>query len=95
MKDKKTDSLLSRREFFKKTAKTVLPMMAFIAIPSIITSCDKVDDLIGGCKDCADSCDSSCSTSCSSGCKGGCGVNCSALCKSSCTTKCTSAARLR
>ena len=45
MYDKKPNkALLHRREFFKKATKTVLPVMAAIAMPSFLMSCSKSSD---------------------------------------------------
>lgn len=45
MNDKKRNKeLLHRRDFFKKATKTVLPVMAAIAMPSFLMSCSKSSD---------------------------------------------------
>lgn len=78
----KHEELLSRREFFKEASKKTLPVVAIIAIPNVLASCDK--DLWdsphstsgtgggSGCSDCSAACRSSCSSSCYTTCRGGC-----------------------
>jgi len=73
-KNVKHDELQSRREFFKKAAKGMLPMLGAIAFgPMLITSCgpDDSDEFIG-CTDCTSVCSSNCSTTCTSTCKDDC-----------------------
>ena len=41
------EELLRRREFFKKATKTVLPVMAAIAMPSFLVGCSKSSDEFG------------------------------------------------
>lgn len=81
---KQKEELKSRREFFKAAAKGVLPILGFTILgQTILTSCDKLED-ITGCSDCSNGCKDSCVDGCQTGCKGTCSVNCSAACKSSC-----------
>jgi CXXX repeat radical SAM target protein len=84
--------LLSRREFFKKAAKGVLPILGLAVItPSILSSCTKEDDNDGGsndsggssCHGCSGTCDSSCSGSCDSGCSDNC-TSCTGQCWNDC-----------
>lgn len=59
MKYKNNDELQTRREFFKKTVKGVLPMLGIVAFgPSIFMSCSKDKD--DGCSECSFKCSSSC-----------------------------------
>jgi hypothetical protein len=71
------DNLINRRSFFKKVATAALPIVAAIAIPSLLTSC-KIDEPFpeGG------------STGCKSACSGKCSSSCSGLCTRSCATTC-------
>lgn len=41
---KKNDEVQSRRDFFKKAIKSTLPILAIMALPSILTSCEPDDD---------------------------------------------------
>ena len=66
--NKKNEELQSRREFFKKAAKGILPVLAFTVIgSSVFTSCEKDE---------SESCRNNCSGSCKSDCKGSCKWSC-------------------
>lgn len=75
----KKEELLSRREFFNKTAKGVLPILGISLFgTTFLTACDPDDhdpgNENGGCScsnTCSGSCDGSCSGSCD-GCSGSC-----------------------
>lgn len=77
-KKNENEELQSRREFFKKTAKSVLPFLGIMVLgPTLLTSCEKDDDLESGCgKSCSGSCDGDCAATC--------GMDCWAACLSSC-----------
>lgn len=65
-KRKKEEELLSRREFFNKTAKGALPILGISLFGSaLLTSCKPDDDRPGGC-----SCSNTCSGSCDGDCSG-------------------------
>ena len=72
-KNKKKEELQSRREFFKKTAKGVLPILALTMLGStVLSSCGDDDNEPSGCKsnctgNCKDSCQGSCKWSCAGG----------------------------
>lgn len=96
-KDEK-EELQTRRQFFKKAAKSILPMLGAVAIgPSTIlsamTSCTKSG--CDGCEaECMDNCGSSCSELCdssstSSACSG-CASGCASACEGACSNACTS-----
>ena len=81
MKTKKNEELQSRREFFKKTAKGVLPILGAIALANV--------PYVMGAKenpsmDCRGGCYYTCSGSCSGGCDGGCRWGCETTCKGGC-----------
>ena len=86
---KKTSELQSRREFFKKAAKGVLPilgaiMLANIPISKAIASiqCEGCD---GGCQgSCIDTCRGNCSGGCNDSCKGTCADSCKGSCSDVC-----------
>lgn len=86
-----SNELISRRRFFKKASKGMLPMLgAFVAGPTVImstlASCGDCDDCEAACMD---NCQSSCSGSCSGGCaNGSTGSGCSD-CSSSCNNSST------
>ena len=88
-KNKKNEELQSRREFFKKAAKSTLPILGAIALagtPAIM----KAVEVPMGCS--ADGCSATCATSCYNGCKGsckgctGCNTTCQGFCKYGCYT---------
>lgn len=83
------DELQTRREFFKKAARGVLPIIGAVTLTPLLTACPGGDDPTG-CEGCEGTCSSSCSTTCkgtsSSGCTG-----CSAQCQSDCDTSCSDA----
>lgn len=65
---KKENEILSRRSFFKKAAGIVIPAVAMVALPSVMTSCEideEYSEIPGGCS-------TSCKSSCKTGCKGTC-----------------------
>lgn len=91
--------IITRRKFFKQSASVILPTLAAIAIPSVLTSCE-IDDVLpeepSGCKNgcsgkcsgycgaaCQADCDTKCISSCTSKCSGGCGSSCRGLCTGS------------
>ena len=72
-KKKWNQELQTRRDFFKKAAKGMLPMLGAIVVgPSIVmstlTSC--------GCDDCEAVCMDNCEASCTSECIGSCETSC-------------------
>ena len=83
-KMKKHDELQSRREFFKKAAKGVLPILALSVFgTSLLSSCEKDDEEDGGsnsgnsgCSGCGNSCSGGCDDSCVSSCEVNCAYNC-------------------
>lgn len=84
-KDKKNNEMQSRRAFFKKAAKSVLPLVAggvLASAPAIA----KAEKTPSGCQwDCSYSCRGGCQ-----GCTGACTGGCSGRCLGSCTNVCTS-----
>ncbi len=73
------DELQSRREFFKKAAKGVLPIIGAVMlanVPSVVNATESADPM--GCPryGCG-----ICTNSCTSGCRGGCNTTCSGGCK--------------
>lgn len=92
-KNKKNEELQSRREFFKRAAKGVLPIFAVVAladIPSLVraekipTSCDYCEGTChNGCENRCSGCDG-----CTGGCDGTCKGGCDSSCKGSCDTTC-------
>lgn len=85
------EELQSRREFFKKAAKSALPMIAAVALasaPAIVSAAEKAPT---GCYSygCSGSCEGSCNDSCYGSCKGSCNASClSGNCSYSCSGSC-------
>lgn len=97
------EELQSRREFFKKAAKSTLPILAAVLMAAVpnITKASTSNFYCGGCQnDCTNGCRTSCHRSCWSSCGLGCRgvshaygprsicITCKSYC-SSCTGQCT------
>lgn len=94
-KEKKQEELQTRREFFKKAAKSMLPVLGAIALANVpllshaMEEGKTPDDCNGSCSwGCGRSCSSSCSSSCSGYCTGGCKGSCMQSCSGSCSGSC-------
>lgn len=96
MKSKKNEELKSRREFFKKAAKSALPILGAVVLAStpIIS---KASETAMGCRfGCSSACSSSCTSSCYTGCVGSCKGTCSDVCSrlcNGCHHSCTGSSR--
>ncbi|MDE5869267.1 MAG: Cys-Xaa-Xaa-Xaa repeat radical SAM target protein [Muribaculaceae bacterium] len=85
MKDKRKEELQSRRQFFKKAAKSALPILGAIAL-SNIPLLGKASDLPS--TGCNDGCTAACSRVCA-GCQTSChAANCYYTCHNGCDTTC-------
>lgn len=83
-KENKNEELQSRRDFFKKAAKSALPIIGAIALagaPGIVKAAEEASGCNYGCS-------YSCRGDCSNGCKGWCGGACSASCQNTCKGSC-------
>ena len=102
-KNVKRDELQSRREFFKKAGKGVLPILSAIVLASTPTILKAKDAAPQWCRfGCAGFCAGQCYSSCVGGCYGnctgcvayckqgciGCAVACNSNCSGSCATEC-------
>ena len=89
--------IISRRDFFKKSTSKILPVVAAITLPSVLTSCEideePFDIPSSGCDTCKGTCGGQCSTGCSGTCEYGCTGNCKGACGSSCRYVCTGSAK--
>lgn len=90
--NEKKEELCSRRAFFKKAAKTALPLVAVVALATtpLVT---KADDVAMGCNNgctatCSGTCKGACSTSCKETCYTGCYNRCENTCKGTCQGSC-------
>ena len=87
------NEFISRRDFFKKSIKKALPILAGIAFgPTLLAACNKEDEELEKALNCGGGCNASCynssnSSSCSS-CGNGCGSQCSNNSTSSTCTTC-------
>ena len=64
------DELLSRRSIFKKAAKSILPVIGAIVLPSSLLASE--NRTLPNPQTCNGSCTGLCTTSCTNGCKGEC-----------------------
>ena len=96
-KEKKDKGLESRRDFFKKAAKSALPILGAIALasaPSIVKAAEVELGCNWGCAgNCTGSCAGRCSYTCQNSCRGGCGGACSVSCQNTCKGSCQSSCR--
>ena len=74
-KSNSNEEILSRREFFKKAAKTALPIFGAIVAGSILSSCEPYEGTIS-CSDCSGTCDGGCSGDCWRACHDECASSC-------------------
>lgn len=97
------ESAISRREFFKKTARKVLPMVGLVIASSIPFSSSAFDtspqycngnctglctSCTGGCKGACKGCQGSCENGCQTTCGNGCGRGCQGGCQQTCKEEC-------
>lgn len=80
-KKKDNEELQSRREFFKKAAKGVLPFLGIAALASAPQIVNAAETIAMGCNGtckmaCANSCATNCRNRCESSCQGGCKGSC-------------------
>ena len=82
------EELQSRREFFKKAAKGVLPILGAVALasaPAIVKATQATS--------CVDNCYAACMTGCVTTCKGYCKIQCADSCYSNCSHSCSAICR--
>ena len=99
MDKKEKKEIISRRQFFKKSAGIVLPAIGMAILPQVFTSCEidepyiDPDSLGGGsgCKNCSSSC--TCNTLCNDLCEDSCLTECGGQCSNSCRTSCYESCR--
>lgn len=95
MNKKKNEGVQSRREFFKRAAKTALPILGAVLLASnpIVA---KAAETPMGCMGCSNGCTATCRGTCSSTCTGscidGCKSSCKTTCKYTCAGRCTASA---
>ena len=91
--NKRNEELQSRRDFFKKAAKGVLPILGAVVLasaPGIVKAVEKAP--MGcdyGCSlACRDGCQGTCQGRCVRSCLGGCDEGCQGQCRYSCSGSC-------
>lgn len=91
------EELQSRREFFKKAAKGVLPILGAAVLagaPAIVNAAEKTpmgceSNCYGTCKNtCRGTCEGNCKTTCYDGCYGRCWRTCLNECSGGCKKSC-------
>lgn len=92
-KNQNNEELQSRREFFKKAAKSALPILGAIVLagaPGVVkaNNSSPMGCHFGCTAGCQNSCDG-CSGGCSSGCQGSCYTGCYNGCRNSCQYTCS------
>ena len=104
-KEKSQEELQSRRDFFIKIAKSVLPILGGIAFSSLPSNkieasnneSDETEIEMGcdwGCTgSCKGSCGRVCSYDCTNSCAGGCDGNCKGTCYGNCKGTCGGSCR--
>ena len=80
----KQEEIQSRREFFKKAAKSSLPVLGAI----VLSSLPLVQTKASGCDYCMNSCDNSCYLGCDNRCDGSCRYDCLGTCQGRCSGGC-------
>ena len=93
MKKQQNEELQSRREFFKKAAKSALPILGAIVLTNAPVIANTAEETPMSCNyycsgGCQGGCGRSCSYDCTGGCKGGCGGGCSYSCQNTCKGSC-------
>lgn len=92
MKSNKNEELKSRRDFFKKAAKSALPILGAVVLSST-PLISKASETAMGCNwDCSSSCRGGC-MGCSGSCTGGC-QGCSGGCSDGCRYGCRNGCRV-
>lgn len=80
----KKQELQSRRDFFKKAAKGVLPILGAVVLASSPLLSQAAEKAPMGCDTCKGSCKGNCAYGCQGTCRGGCSTGCGGGCTGSC-----------
>lgn len=91
MKNKQSEELQSRREFFKKAAKAALPVVGAVVLSALpLQQAQATGCGWGDCTgNCYGGCDGTCGkNACTGGCQGNCAGGCSSSCYGSCSNTC-------
>lgn len=83
-KKNKNEEIQSRRDFFKKAVKGVLPILGAIILTNVPAIARTSETQTG----CGGLCQSTCTQTCASNCRGGCKGRCDGGCKNGCYGSC-------
>lgn len=92
MKGNKNEELQSRRQFFKKAAKSALPILGAIALvnmPLLVKAEHPTSCRYGCASTCDGTCIGTCIGTCKRTCEGNCKYTCTGTCHGSCGISCT------
>lgn len=93
-KNKEKEELQTRREFFKKAAKSALPIVAGMILSSMPQVASAASRIAMGCElGCHGGCERGCKETCKGSCEGGCNASCSASCYRTCKGGCQGTCR--
>ena len=87
--NKKNEELQSRRDFFKKAAKAVLPVIGAIIVSNIPSNKLNASEMQCYCTSCVGSCSGDCYSTCLGGCMYSCPNSCQNTCKGTCAYTCS------
>ena len=90
MKLNKNEELKSRRDFFKKAAKSALPIIGAVVLANSPLASKAAESMMSCNGSCSGSCKGACSSSCSGSCSGGCTGSCTGSCKGTCVSSSSS-----
>ncbi len=92
MKSNKNEELKSRRDFFKKAAKSALPILGAVVLSSTPLISQAAETAMG-CAACKGTCFVSCQGDCKGYCKGTCKYECTTSCRNGCRNTCYGGAK--
>ncbi|WP_308267059.1 hypothetical protein [Prevotella sp.] len=106
MANKKNEEVQSRRDFFKKAGKGILPILGMMVLSSIPTIVNATEKTPSGCNTncqigcaynchvfCEGSCKDTCKTTCTGSCLNGCSKSCKVHCNNTCKNTCENSCR--
>lgn len=87
-RNKENKELQTRREFFKKAAKSTLPIVAGVILAGMPQVMKATESTSGICDTCSGGCRYTCIAVCNSSCQGSCNNTCYKTCQGSCSSGC-------
>ena len=85
MANNKNEELQSRRDFFKKAGKGILPVLGLMMLSNIPTILNAAEKTPSGCDT---NCQNGCAQDCFTGCEGKCADHCAHSCSENCVGSC-------